>query len=325
MAFGSAVIPAVVQELVDQGLIRQCVTRGEVKITRKGKNRLERTIDGNIDLVLNTLAKTIPGQGTVAYDGRAIQELTDLTPNEINEAVGLLEEAGFVTLQVAPETDPFSFHQAQLTQRGKYEIIRQTQQRFVPEADGKRTVEREKVLLPPTPVGSPFGFSDTDWEIVIEKKKIREKLFVVFGYQFKSTYYDTRKLEENIQQTFLSSIEGYKNNNPDSPSIVLDFKLLSAGYGNHLFNEIARDIISADIGVFEASDLNANVMIEIGVALTWGIRVLPLRDKKAPKLPSDISGLTWVEYTNNGLEFLPDHVRKLISIIEFAIRKKRSF
>jgi predicted transcriptional regulator len=110
MAFGSVVIPAVVQELVDQGLIRQCVTRGGVKITRKGKNRLERTIDGNIDLVLNTLAKTIPGQGTVPYDGRAIQELTDLTPNEINEAVGLLEEAGFVTLQVAPETDPFSFH-----------------------------------------------------------------------------------------------------------------------------------------------------------------------------------------------------------------------
>jgi len=42
---------------------------------------------------------------------------------------------------------------------------------------------------------------------------------------------------------------------------------LSAGYGRHLFNEIASDIISADIAVFEASDLNANVMIEIGVAL----------------------------------------------------------
>jgi hypothetical protein len=114
---------------------------------------------------------------------------------------------------------------------------------------------------------------------------------------------------------FLSSIEGYKNNNPDSPRVVLDFKLLSAGYGNHLFNEIARDIISADIGVFEASDLNANVMIEIEVALTWEIRVLPVRDKNAPKPPSDISGLTWAEYTNNGLEFLPDHARKLTSII----------
>ncbi len=48
-------------------------------------------------------------------------------------------------------------------------------------------------------------------------------------------------------------------------------------------------------------------------------------NKKAPKPPSDISGLTWAEYTNNGLEFLPDHPRKLASIIEFAIRKKRSF
>lgn len=42
------------------------------------------------------------------------------------------------------------------------------------------------------------------------------------------------------------------------------------------FNEIARDVISADIAVFETSDQNSNVMIEMGVALTWGRRVLPI-------------------------------------------------
>jgi hypothetical protein len=86
---------------------------------RKGKNRLDRTIDGNVDLILNILAKTRPGHGTVPYDGTTIQELTDLTPNEINDAVGLLEEAGFVTTtQMAPENNPFSFYQAQISQRG---------------------------------------------------------------------------------------------------------------------------------------------------------------------------------------------------------------
>lgn len=38
---------------------------------------------------------------------------------------------------------------------------------------------------------------------------------------------------------------------PDHPNIGLVFKALSAGYGQHLFNEIAGDIISADIAVFE--------------------------------------------------------------------------
>jgi len=99
---------------------------------------------------------------------------------------------------------------------------------------------------------------------------------------------------------------------------------LSAGYGEHLFNEIASDIISADIAVFDASDRNPNVMIEIGVALTWGIRLLPIREKNAPTLPSDISGQVWAEYSKNGLGFLSGHAERLLSMVDFAVRKKRS-
>src|SRR5436305_3287366 len=123
---------------------------------------------------------------------------------------------------------------------------------------------------------------------------------------------------------FEDAISDYSDNNPDSPKIEMVFKPLSAGYGQHLFNEIARDIISADIAVFEASDLNANVMIEIGVALTWGIRTLPIREKTAPILPSDISGQTWAEYSNNGSVFLSGHSERLLSMLAFAVRKKRS-
>jgi hypothetical protein len=35
MAFGSVVIPTMVQELVHQGLITQCETKSEIKITRE--------------------------------------------------------------------------------------------------------------------------------------------------------------------------------------------------------------------------------------------------------------------------------------------------
>src|SRR2546425_1188080 len=78
------------------------------------------------------------------------------------------------------------------------------------------------------------------------------------------------------------------------------FEPLAAGYGEHLFNEIARDVISADIAVFDTSDLNPNVMIEMGVALTWGVRVLLIKEKNCPKPPSDISGQTWADYEENG-------------------------
>ena len=78
---------------------------------------------------------------------------------------------------------------------------------------------------------------------------------------------------------------------------------LAAGYGEHLFNEIARNIIGSDIAVFEASNSNLNVMIELGVALTWGVRVLPIKLEGQPPPPSDISGQTWVDYINSGREF----------------------
>lgn len=65
-------------------------------------------------------------------------------------------------------------------------------------------------------------------------------------------------------------------------------------------------------------------MIEMGVALTWGIRVLPIKKKGRPKPPSDISGQTWADYTDNGLKFLDDdHENNLINMIEVSARKKR--
>jgi hypothetical protein len=106
-------------------------------------------------------------------------------------------------------------------------------------------------------------------------------------------------------------------------SIELDYHVLAAGYGEHLFNEIVRGIISADVAVFDTSDMNPNVMLEMGVALTWGVRVLPIKAEGRPKPPSDVSGQTWADYRNSGAEFVdPDHQSKLVRMIELALRKK---
>jgi hypothetical protein len=105
--------------------------------------------------------------------------------------------------------------------------------------------------------------------------------------------------------------------------VALDFRTLKAGYGEHLFNEIARDVISADIAVFDTSYQNPNVMLEMGVALTWGVRVLPIKKEGCPKPPSDISGQTWADYRSSGSEFVDtDHESKLVRMVERSARKK---
>jgi hypothetical protein len=62
---------------------------------------------------------------------------------------------------------------------------------------------------------------------------------------------------------FENAMKKYRNWHPNYSNIRINFKFLSGGYGEHLFNEIVRDIVSSDIAVFEVSDRNPNVMIVI--------------------------------------------------------------
>ncbi|UCF06067.1 MAG: hypothetical protein JSV33_03280 [bacterium] len=175
---------------------------------------------------------------------------------------------------------------------------------------------------PPAPVGSPYGFTDEDWEFVAERKARSDRLFSVLGHQFESEHFDATDIRSNINSMLQRAVHSY-NEQRSGPALLLEYKPLAAGYGEHLFNEIARDIISADVAVFETSDMNPNVMLEMGVALTWGVRVLPIKAKGRPKPPSDISGQTWADYRDSGAHFIdPDHDRKMVRLIERAIRKK---
>ena len=67
-------------------------------------------------------------------------------------------------------------------------------------------------------------------------------------------------LRRHVEDMFLKAVNDY-DNEPGSLPIRLNFQALAAGYGEHLFNKIARDIIGADIAVFETFNLNPNVML----------------------------------------------------------------
>jgi len=274
------------------------------------------TIKENAGIILTSLyEESQQSEQPDEVTGQRLQELTKLEPDEINDAVAILRENGYIEWQQWLGTHPFDFGYVEITPRGKAEYESAVEQ--------SKNMHTVPVISPAvTPVGSPYGFHDSDWELVTERKAERSKLFVVVGHPFISSYYDSGELINNLRNHFDKAVKTY-NKLPTSYTVELDFSPLAAGYGEHLFNEICRDIICADIAVFETSDLNPNVMLEMGVALTWGVRVLPIKASGRPPPPSDISGQTWADYEDNGSHFVDqDHEHKMLRMVERAARKK---
>jgi hypothetical protein len=281
---------------------------------------MPKTIEENATIILDTLALVNTDDiGRSEVKGEYISKETNLSPAQINDAVTILNESDLVEWRQFLGTGPYIFREVWITSRGRYEHerIASIKKEAHSELHADITITR-----PPTPVGSPYGFNDEDWETVSERKSQSNKLYVVLGYQFQSNHYDSDQLQTNLKKDFETVVEKY-NELPGSDNIKLIFKPLAAGYGEHLFNEISRDIISSDIAIFDTSDLNANVMVEMGVALTWGIRVLPIKKVGCIKPPSDISGQTWADYENSAKRFSDvGHPQKMLQMVRRAIRKK---
>lgn len=268
----------------------------------------------NIEASAQSVLIDLAGNNIESIWNKDLAERSKLEPQILNDSISYLKDIGAISTDNFLGTHPYTFGIVNVLPRGRYiynEII----------DEQKRT--RDENAMPKrqtNPVGSPYGFTEDDWEYVELKRRQANIIYIIFGYQFESRYYDTSRLIQNIKSK-IESINA-KINNTSTQKIEVVFKSLSAGYGEHLFNSIAREIISADIAIFETSDGNPNVMIELGVALTWGIKVLPIRNKVSMKPPSDISGQTWVEYTESGTEFCdPEFDVKLEVLMNRIIRK----
>jgi len=263
--------------------------------------------------------------GPAEVYGKELQTLTFLASSQLNDAVKFLEESGYLEVKRYFGSNPYEFGSVRLTPRGRIEFERIQKEILATEHKGPIKETQEMALTiasPPTPVGSPYGFTSEDWELVGLDRQDGNRLIVVFGYQWASEHFDPDLLRNCVKAMFERALSGVASQLPN-PSIRIDYKILGGGYGGHLFNQIARDIIGSDIAVFETSDLNPNVMIEMGVALTWGVRVLPIRPQETPSPPSDISGQTWAVYKDNGNTWVdPDHFKKLQKMVEMAARRK---
>ena len=267
-------------------------------------------IDHDATTILRVLAE-MPRDEYIT--GPDLATRSGLSSGRINDAVTLLVDAGYVEWVQVMGTAPYDFGEAAITPRGRYECQRLA---LPPSGETAPNAESELLgsdvsadgslstpgILPPVPIGSPYGFTDEDWEIVSERKGRQDRVYTVLGHQFESDCFDTDALRRNVESMMRRATVDY-NARAGREHLSLEHRNLSAGYGEHLFNEIARNIIGADIAVFEVSDLNPNVMLEMGVALTWGVRVLPIKVAGKPKPPTDVSGQTWADYAEDALEF----------------------
>ena len=164
------------------------------------------TLEEKMGIVLSALSKAERDtSGFAMVDGDWLQKKTDLTPDDINDSVSILVDYGYATWMQYSGTAPFDFGEVEITPIGRLEI-----EKTINKSQNLKG-EPQSVSAPLTPIGSPYGFQDEDWEFVAGRKSQNDRLFVVLGYQFKTDKYDSKKLSKNIENDFKIAVETYNS------------------------------------------------------------------------------------------------------------------
>jgi hypothetical protein len=257
--------------------------------------------------------------GRSHFDSRWLSRESGLEPGAVASAVDYLDDLGAVKAGRA-RGHPAGAWDVRIESRGRflYQAIRAQE-------DGYGCADAIGRLLPDppaNPVATPYGLTADDWATVASRKTDSQTLHVVVALPFVSAHYDMKALVRNVRDHFRRAVQRYNEAHHDT-MITVRFEHLLAGLRRDGFNRVARDILGADLAVFETSDWNPNVMLEMGVALTWGVPVLPLRRATARPIVLDVSGQGYLLYEDSAARILregfDDH---LVGTIEDAIRMK---
>lgn len=104
----------------------------------------------------------------------------------------------------------------------------------------------------------------------MEKKKRRITIFV--GYQINSDYHASKDLKDAIFQV-KKIIEN------QIPNIDLDIKFGEFEAGRILWDEVFNTIKKCDVAIFDISENNPNVLIEVGLAYGNNKHVILLKNE----------------------------------------------
>lgn len=127
---------------------------------------------------------------------------------------------------------------------------------------------------------------------------------VFIGYQFRSSRFKRTEIDKILIEAFSKAESDINLNKSVADKIKIRPKLQYLLSGKAISNQILSKISAADLCIFELSDLNPNVMLELGYALgrTKPCIFLQHEDEEISKIPSDLSGVYMLRYNDDTLD-----------------------
>lgn len=154
-----------------------------------------------------------------------------------------------------------------------------------------------------------YGWQKFEEEDFLSEDMSLSKKTVAKGYE---VLHD--QFWKSIKEKFITKFGGISKNH----SVEISFSRLRASHGKLVWQSILEKIKQADVLIFDIaqppatkdipeqevdikdvlSSFNANVLVEIGVALGWDKRVMLMCPSHLfDKVPSDLKGYLWTTYT----------------------------
>jgi len=153
----------------------------------------------------------------------------------------------------------------------------------------------------------------------IDRARKNKFVKIVYAYDWKSHSDNATLIHEEV----MSIIGELKD---EFPSIKFRFNSLGGKDGS-IYCDICRQISSADVGLFDLSTDNLNVVFELGLALGAGIYAFILRSRHSQRRSGSLSDLNGIlEYRfsrrNGRLSFQANFRRSLKTKLRYAARER---
>lgn len=153
-----------------------------------------------------------------------------------------------------------------------------------------------------------------------QKRQVKNVLYVILAHQFESNLYDSQELQAACKDLCNRAQQLLKG-------IILEFKVLEAGFGSHLFCPLCKSIQIADIAICELSTANPNVYLEYGLAIGTNTLMLPIKKKIDSSPASDLSGIRYLEWSldsDNRVIFDRAAASRLAKLTEICLTIRRA-
>lgn len=147
----------------------------------------------------------------------------------------------------------------------------------------------------------------------MKRSNIRLKTFV--GYQLNSKFHSPMHF-----QAMGNALNNYLKNQKKPIELDIEYGIFSPG--SRLWDQIMERIASSHVTIFDISENNPNVLIEVGIALGTGKHVIFLKcEQSKSSYPSDIHNFVFLPYHSSGTLSAEPFLESVINSIEYFLNE----